>query len=161
MTFEDMLSVRTVADPRISPDGSLIAFTVTTASLDENRNVSRIWTVPSAGGQARELTSGDGSDRAPRWAPDGKSFAFISTRDGGGQVWRVPAGGGNPAKVTAVPGGVNDFEWSPDGKALYLVSDVKWPPMQEIDRRTDEYPTNARIFTSLFYRHWDEWRAGR
>jgi len=161
MTFEDLLSVRSVADPQISPDGSLVAFTVTTASLGENRNVSRIWTVPAGGGTAKELTSGDGSDRAPRWAPDGRTLAFISTRDGVAQVWRIAAGGGTPARVTAVSGGVSDFEWSPDGKALYLVSDVKWPLMQEIDRRTEDYPTNARIFTSLFYRHWDEWRAGR
>jgi Tol biopolymer transport system component len=160
MTFEDMISVRGVADPRISPDGSLIAFTVSTPSLGENRTVSRIWTVPSGGGQAKQLTSGDGSDRAPRWAPDGKTLAFISTRDGGAQVWRVAAGGGEPARLTAVPRGVNDFEWSPDGKALYLVADVKWPLMQEIDRRTEDYPTAARIATSLFYRHWNEWRAG-
>lgn len=161
MTFEDMISVRSVADPRISPDGTLIAFTVGTPSLGENRTVTRIWTVPSSGGQARQLTSGDGSERAPRWSPDGKTLAFVSTSGGGAQVWRMPAAGGDAVKVTAVPGGVNDFEWSPDGKALYLVSDVKWPLMQEIDRRTDEYPTGARIFTSLFYRHWNEWRAGQ
>ena len=55
-------------------------------------------------------------------------------------MWRVAPGGGDPVKLTTLPGGVNDFAWAPDGKTLYLVSDVKWPPMQEIDRRTDEYP---------------------
>jgi dipeptidyl aminopeptidase/acylaminoacyl peptidase len=160
MTFDDFLSVRTIGDPRISPDGSLVAFTVTTASLDDNRNISRIWVVPANGGDARAVTAGAGSDRAPRWAPDGKSVAFISTREGGSQVWRVAPAGGDPVKLTTLSGGVNDFEWAPDGKTLYLVSDVKWPLMQEIDRRSDEYPTSARIFTSLFYRHWNEWRTG-
>ena len=160
MTFDDFISVRSPGDPRISPDGSLVAFTVSTPSLADNRNASQIWVVPSNGGDARAISGGAGSDRAPRWAPDGKSVAFISAREGGSQVWRVAPGGGDPVKLTTLPGGVNDFEWAPDGKTLYLVSDVKWPLMQEIDRRTDEYPTSARIFTSLFYRHWNEWRTG-
>ena len=160
MTFDDFISLRTIGDPRISPDGSLIAFTVSTPSLSDNRNVSRIWVVPANGGEARGLTSGSGSDRAPRWAPDGKTLAFISTREGGSQVWRVSPSGGDLTRLTTVPGGVNDFDWAPDGKALYLVADVKWPLMQELDRRTDDYPTSARIFTSLFYRHWNEWRTG-
>ncbi|MBA2628154.1 MAG: S9 family peptidase, partial [Gemmatimonadales bacterium] len=116
--------------------------------------------VGSDGSDAKAVTAGPGSDRAPRWAPDGRSLAFISTRDGTAQVWRLPLRGGDATKVTTYPGGVNDFSWSPDGKAIYLVADTKWPPTQEIDRRSAEFPTEARIFTSLFYRHWNEWRAG-
>jgi dipeptidyl aminopeptidase/acylaminoacyl peptidase len=59
-----------------------------------------------------------------------------------------------------VPTGVSDFQWSRDGRDLFLVSDVKWPTQQEIERRNGEYPTDARIWTSLFYRHWNEWRVG-
>ena len=154
------LALRTVSDPRISPDGQLIAFTVTEASLEANRNISRIWVVSSSGGTPRQLTSGEGSDRAPRWSSDGRTLAFISTRGGTPQVWSVPAAGGEPRRHTTLLTGVNDFQWSPDGRHIYFTSDVKWPPVQEIDRRSGEYPTDARIWTSLFYRHWNEWRAG-
>ena len=69
MTVEDLLAVRTVSDPQISPNGELIAFTVTEASLDSNRNISRVWIVPASGGAAKRVTEGPGNDRSPRWAP--------------------------------------------------------------------------------------------
>ncbi len=160
MTVEDLLAVRTVSDPQISPNGQLVAFTLTEASLDSNRNISRIWVVPAGGGTPRQITNGPGNDRAPRWAPDSRSLAFISTRGRGAQVWRVPVTGGDAERVTTLAGGVNDFSWSPDARYLFVVSDVKWPPVQEVDRRNGAYPTEARIWTSLMYRHWNEWRAG-
>src|SRR5688572_6185116 len=160
ITVEDLLAVRAVSDPQISPDGQMVAFTVTEASLDSNRNISRVWTVPAAGGAARQVTDGPGNDRSPRWAPDSRSLAFISTRSRGSQVWRVPVAGGEAERITSLAGGVNDFSWSPDGRYLFLVSDVKWPPTQEVDRRNGAYPTEARIWTSLMFRHWNEWRAG-
>jgi len=160
MTVDDLLAVRAVSDPQVSPDGQFVAFTVTEASLDSNRNLSSVWIVASGGGTPRQLTEGPGSDRAPRWAPDSRSLGFISTRDRGAQVWRVSIDDGDPERLTTLASGVNDFSWSPDGRYLYLVSDVKWPPTQEIDRRNGAYPTQARIITSLMPRHWSEWRAG-
>jgi dipeptidyl aminopeptidase/acylaminoacyl peptidase len=160
MNVDDFLSLRTVGDPRISPDGQTIAFTVTEASIEANRNISRIWLVSTGGGSPRQLTSGEGSDRAPRWSPDGTSVGFISTRSGTPQIWTVPAGGGQPERLSMAPTGVIDFQWGPDGRWLYYASDTKWPAVQEIDRRNGAYPTEARIWTSLFYRHWNEWRAG-
>jgi dipeptidyl aminopeptidase/acylaminoacyl peptidase len=160
ITVEDFLALRLVGDPQLSPDGGTVAFTVSTASLTDNRNTSKIWLVPSDGGDAKALTTGPSSDRAPRWSPDGRSVAFISNRDGGSQIWRVAAGGGEPNKLTTVATGVGDFMWSRDGRALYVTTDVKWPGTGEVDRRAGEFPTDARIWTSLFYRHWNQWRAG-
>jgi dipeptidyl aminopeptidase/acylaminoacyl peptidase len=160
LTVEDLLAVGVVGDPQVSPDGKRVAFTVSTPSLQENRNISRVRVVPMEGGAAREIPGGKGSDRAPRWAPDG-TLHFISTREGDAQIWREPAGGGEPTKLTALESGVEDFWWGPDANSLIFVADVKWPANQELDRRQGEFPTEARLWTHLFYRHWDEWRAGR
>ncbi len=162
LTFEKFVAMQIAGDPRPSPDGTTVAFSVSVPSLEENRNISRVWTVPLAGGPARAITAGPGSDFSPRWAPDGRSIAFISTRKDGTQVWSVPLAGGEPAQLTTLESGVNDFLWSPDGSALYVVSDVKWPADgQEIDRRNGAFPTQARIWTDLMYRHWNEWRVGQ
>src|SRR5881409_2416229 len=83
ITFEDFLALKAVSDPQLSPDGKWVAYTVSTPSLQDNRNVSRVWVVEVTTGKSRQLTGGPGSDRQPRWSPDGKTLAFISTREAG------------------------------------------------------------------------------
>ncbi|HEY3220795.1 MAG TPA: S9 family peptidase [Gemmatimonadales bacterium] len=161
ITFEDYIALKVVSDPQLSPDGKWVAYTVSIPSLQDNRNVSRVWVVEVATGKARQLTGGPGSDRQPRWSPDGKTLAFISTREGGAQVWLLPIGGGDARKVSRLADGVSDPLWLPDGSGLLVVSDIKWPANQEIDQRNGAYPTEARIWTGLMWRHWDDFRAGK
>src|SRR5216117_788677 len=159
--FEDYIALKSVSDPQLSPDGKWVAYTVATPSLQDNRNVSRVWVAEIATGKSRPLTGGPGSDRQPRWSPDGKTLAFVSTRDSGAQVWVLPIAGGDARKVSHVPDGVSDPLWLPDGSGLLVVSDIKWPANQEIDQRNGAYPTDARIWTGLLWRHWDDFRAGK
>ena len=159
--FEDFIALKSVSDPELSPDGKWVAYTVSIPSLQDNRNVSRVWVAEIATSKSRPLTGGPGSDRQPRWSPDGKTLAFVSTRDSGAQVWVLPIAGGDARKVSHVPDGVSDPLWLPDGSGLLVVSDIKWQPNQEIDQRNGAYPTDARIWTGLMWRHWDDFRAGK
>jgi dipeptidyl aminopeptidase/acylaminoacyl peptidase len=161
ITFDDYIALKAVSDPQLSPDGKWVAYTVSTPSLQDNRNVARIWVAEVATGKSRQVTGGPGSDRQPRWSPDGKTLAFISTREGGAQVWLLPIGGGDARKVSGLADGASDPLWLPDGSGLLVVSDIKWPANQEIDQRNGAYPTEARIWTELFWRHWDDFRAGK
>lgn len=161
ITFEDYIALKAVSDPQLSPDGKWVAYTVSTPSLEDNRNVSRVWVVEVATGKSRQLTGGPGSDRQPRWSPDGKTLAFISTREGGAQVWVLPIAGGDARKVSSLADGASDPLWLPDGSGLLVISDIKWPANQEIDQRNGQYPTDARIWTGLMWRHWDDFRAGK
>ncbi len=161
ITIEDYLALKSVGDPQLSPDGKWVAYTVTESSLKENRGTTRIWLVAAVGGEARPLTAGPGSDRQPRWSPDGRTLAFVSTRDNGAQLWVLPIDGGEARRLTSLPDGVFDPVWLPDGTGLLVTSDIKWPVDQEIDRRNGEFPTEARLWTDLLWRHWDDWRAGK
>ncbi len=165
LTSDDLLALKAVGDPQLSPDGKWVAYTVTEYSLKDNRGTARVWLadVATGGGQAREVTAGPGSDRQPRWSPDGKTLAFVSTRQNGAQLWLLPIAGGEARRVTNLPDGVADPIWLPDGRGLLVTSDITWPPAaeQEIDRRNGDYPTDARIWTDLLWRHWDDWRAGK
>jgi dipeptidyl aminopeptidase/acylaminoacyl peptidase len=161
ITIEDYLALKSVGDPQLSPDGKWVAYTVTEYSLKENRGTTRIWLVAAAGGDARPLTAGPGSDRQPRWSPDGRTLAFVSTRESGAQLWVLPIDGGEARRLTSLPDGVFDPLWLPDGTGLLVTSDLKWPVEQEIDRRNGEFPTEARLWTDLLWRHWDDWRAGK
>src|SRR5438132_9002287 len=135
VTFEDFIALKSVSDPQLSPDGKWVAYTVSTPSLEDNRNVSRVWVVEVATGKSRQLTGGPGSDRQPRWSPDGKTLAFVSTRDSGAQAWVLPIAGGDARKVSHVPDGVCDPLWLPDGSGLLVVSGVQWPSNPEVDER--------------------------
>src|SRR5690349_24795816 len=96
VTVEDYLALPVVGDPQLSPDGKWVAYTVTEYSLKENRGTTRVWLTDVTGGApARQLTAGPGSDRQPRWSPDGKTLAFVSTRENGAQLWALPVGGGS------------------------------------------------------------------
>ncbi|HMJ59031.1 MAG TPA: hypothetical protein VK467_07830, partial [Gemmatimonadales bacterium] len=161
IAFEDFIALKNVSDPQLSPDGKWVAYSVSVPSLQDNRGISRVWVAELATGRSRQLTGGPGSDRQPRWSPDGKTLAFIATRDSGAQVWLLPIGGGDARKLSHLPDGASDPIWLPNGAGLLVVSDSKWPADQEIDRRNGAYPTDARIWTSLMWRHWDDFRVGK
>ena len=167
LTVDDFLALPVVGDPQLSPDGKWVAYTVTRYSLKENRGTTRVWLADVAAGvgTSRQLTAGPGSDRQPRWSPDGRTLAFVSTRESGAQLWLLPVGGagGEARRVSSLADGVSDPVWLPDGTGVLVTSDLKWPAAgeQEIDRRNGEYPTEGRIWTDLMWRHWDDWRAGK
>src|SRR5437588_506220 len=161
LTFDDFIAMKAVGDPQLSPNGKWVAYTLTEYSLKDNRGTGRIWLAELGTGQTRRLTEGPGSDRQPRWSPDGTTLAFVSTRQNGPQLWVLPIAGGEARRVTNLADGVSDPLWLPDGKGLIVTSDVKWPADQEVDRRNGAYPTDARLWTGLLWRHWDDWRGGK
>src|SRR5438105_3481551 len=161
LTFDDFIAMKAVGDPQLSPNGKWVAYTLTEYSLKDNRGTGRIWLAELGTGQTRRLTEGPGSDRQPRWSPDGTTLAFVSTRQNGPQLWVLSIAGGEARRVTNLADGVSDPLWLPDGKGLIVTSDIKWPADQEIDRRNGDYPTDARLWAGLLWRHWDDWRAGK
>src|ERR1700685_3470329 len=84
--FEDMMKLKRVDEPEVSPDGKWVIFSVVDVDLDANTKTPHIWIVPTAGGQEREIIADQDAERS-RWAPDGTRFAFISNKESGSQVW--------------------------------------------------------------------------
>src|SRR5215472_26869 len=117
-TFEDMMKLKRVGDPQISPDGKWVIFSVVDVDLAANTKTPHIWIVPTAGGQEKEIVGDQDADR-PRWAPDGKRFAFLSTKDGGSQVWIADFDGAAGKvtglhKLTSIATEASGELWSPD-----------------------------------------------
>ena len=165
MTIEDNLLTVRVGDPRLSPDGKQVAFVRTTTDLAAGRRNTDVWIVPADGSSPpRALTRHEKADDAPRFSPDGRTLAFVSTRSGTAQIYLLDLGGGEPRKLTDLAAGVQDpLVFSPDGKKLAFVSDVYPDCADEACNRRkreegEKSPVKVHHLTRLMYRHWDEWR---
>lgn len=124
LKVDDYFALKDVRDPRLSPDGKWVAWTVTSMDLKKDTSDSDIWMAPVAGGEAVRLTTSDKPERAPRFSPDGKWLAFLSGRAGShAQVWLLPLSGGEAFKLTSYKAGVSDLAWSPDSTRVALVVD--------------------------------------
>jgi dipeptidyl aminopeptidase/acylaminoacyl peptidase len=165
MSLDDLLTAVRVGDPQVSPDGRQVAFVRTTTDLGTGTRNADVWIVPADGSAPpRPLTRHEKTDNAPRFSPDGKTLAFVSTRSGAPQVYLLDLGGGEPRKLTDLSAGAQDpLVFSPDGKKLAFVSDVFPDCADEAcnKKRRDEAeknPVKVHHLTRLMYRHWDEWR---
>src|SRR5436190_21184427 len=105
VNVDDYLALKSVGNPQLSPDGKWVAYTVTEQSLKDNRGIARIWLADVASGAVRQLTAGPGSDREPRWAPDGRTLAFVLTREDGAQLWVLPIAGGEARRRASLADG--------------------------------------------------------
>jgi Tol biopolymer transport system component len=121
----DLCALHFVGDPQVSPDGARVAFVVTTIDEGADEYRSRIWVVATDGtGSPRPLTSGEKADTAPRWSPDGRRLAFLSTRGGKPQLYLLDLDGGEARKLTDLKGGAGEPAWSPDGRRLAFAAPV-------------------------------------
>jgi dipeptidyl aminopeptidase/acylaminoacyl peptidase len=152
---EDLLRIRGVSDPQISPDGDRVAFVVTQASEENDEYTSNIWVVHTAGGPPRRFTAGLRRDYGPRWSLDGMRLAFFSDRESKGksQLYVMPSDGGEAVKITDLENGVAGAGpvWSPDGSRLAFIARVGgWREPKEEKERGKSQP--ARVITTAKYK---------
>ncbi len=124
MTVDDLLAVKTVSDPQISPDGKLVAYVVSEIDRDKNKSSSDVWLVPIEGGEPKRLTTSPAHDNHPRWSPDGKTIAFNSDRSGSMQIWLLPMDGGEARQLTRLPVDASGPIWSPVGDKIAFAAEV-------------------------------------
>src|SRR6266852_5044117 len=174
IAFDDMIKLHRIAEPKVSPNGKWVAYTVTTPDMETNRGVSNIWVVATTGGAAMQLTQ-SGHDSSPVWSPDGKTLAFLSSRSGDSQVYLLSMEGGEAHALTKVSTGADIVKWSPDGKTIAFTSSV-YPDCvtrsagavgddddcnKKRDEEKEKNKVKAHVAEHLLYRHWTHWNEGK
>src|SRR4051812_41987386 len=123
LATDDTYNIKDVRDPQRSPDGKWVAYVVSRAIKDTDKNDTDIWMASWDGTQEIQVTSSPDGESQPRWSPDNKYLSFVSSRQGAkdGQLWLLNRAGGEAVKVSDVKGGIGEYAWAPDGKRLVFV----------------------------------------
>ena len=95
-SVDDMLAMKRISSPAVSPDGRRVAFVVRETEVDADRGRTDLWLVGTRGTVHRATRADDApgggplTDLVPR---DGRFLYFLSSRSGSSQVWRLRLSG--------------------------------------------------------------------
>jgi dipeptidyl aminopeptidase/acylaminoacyl peptidase len=167
-TFEDMMALKRVGAPVPSPDGKWVVFDCEDVDLEANTKISHLWIVPASGPAAagRRLNPTPNHEERPRFSPDGKRLIWTSKATDPTQIWMCDfdsnAGQlvGKSHQVTNISTGADGAIWSPNGKNIVFMSAV-YPDCaddacnKQRDEELKKSKVKAKIFSRLFYRHWN------
>jgi dipeptidyl aminopeptidase/acylaminoacyl peptidase len=165
-TAADLVRLKRLSDPQVSPDGRYVAFVLSETDMEANKRPTDLWLIDLQQKEPtpRRLTQNAANDTSPRWSPDGKSLFFLSTRSGSSQVWRLQLAGGEATQVTNYARDVGSLELAPTGNRLALSMEVLPDcdlqcTRDRLDAR-DKQKSTGRVYDRIFVRHWDTWSDG-
>jgi dipeptidyl aminopeptidase/acylaminoacyl peptidase len=140
IAIDDLMKLKSVSNPQISPDGKWVAYATSEMNLKKDKAETQLWMIPAQGGDAIPMTSKEFySASEPRWSPDNKYLSFLATiPEGKTQVWMLNRNAGDAQQLTKIKQGVGGHEWAPDGKRLLL--SIKDPKPEELteDKEDDK-----------------------
>jgi dipeptidyl aminopeptidase/acylaminoacyl peptidase len=166
-TVEDLLQLKRISDPQVSPDGHWLAFVQRETDMAANKGHTSLWllNLHAAGAQPARVTDAGGSDSSPRWGPDSRALYFLSARSGSSQVWRLQLLSTEARRISDFPLDVGSLRVSPRGDRLALSLEV-FPDCADLActrQRLDAVSkdkASGRIYDRIFVRHWDTWSDG-
>mgnify|MGYP001362383860 CR=1 FL=1 len=148
---EDLCRLNIIGDVAISPDESKIAYTMEKISDDKRKYFAHTYLLDIKTKETCQFTFGEVHDGALSWSPDGRSVAFISSRDKKTGLYIIPAGGGAEKKIIEEDGAFTKPVWTPDGKELVFAFRHNDSHTEKDEKKKKEAPVFRHI-TRLFYR---------
>lgn len=163
---EALWRIARISEPQLSPDGKFVVFTVEQPDVEGNRRPKHIWITPISGGAPVQLTREGTSNTRPRWLPDSEHIVFVSNRGGSSQIWKMRRDGSAAQQVTNLATEADGVVVSADGKHLVFTSLVYPDCNDEACNKArleaeEKNPVKARVYTTLLFRHWNEWKTAR
>ncbi len=160
LTPEVMWKMGRVGGSTVSPDGKTVLYTVSYYSMKDDKSSTHIWSVPTDGGEAVQITDGAGKEASIQWSADGSRIYFLSTRSGDVQLWSSKPDGSDMRQLSAIEGGIEGFGVSPKGDKLYYIKRVQVEKRRSSEIFPDLPDSKAMIYDDLMVRHWNYWDDG-
>lgn len=153
----DFYRLRDVGEPRISPDGAWVAYTITTIDSVKDSRDADVWMVTWSGDRTIRITNSPEDEGNPRWSPDNRYLSFVSGRfeSKGGQLWLLDRNGGEAQRLSDLKGGVADYVWSPDGRHIAILSHDADPDDTPADSVRSKSPKPIVLDRFTFKRDYD------
>lgn len=160
ISIDDLWAMNRIGSFSVNSKANLIAFDVTSYSMDANKGNSDIYLVNTDGSGLVKLKDSEKNESNPIFTPDGKSLTFERE----GQIWICNLDGSNEKQLTSLYSGASGIKSTNDGSKFLFVSEV-YPDCttqdcnEEKDKLAESNPVKAKIFDELMYRHWNAWRG--
>ena len=166
-TIADLYKIKNASAPVVSPDGSLVTFTLSEYNLPKGKTKTNIYIMRSDGADIKDITPNDNNDYNPVWSADSKGIYFISDKSGTPELFYYNFADDSASQVTSISTGIDDPVISPNGELVAFSTDV-YPECGADDncnRITDSAASNgpiqAYVADHLLFRHWTDYSAGK
>ncbi len=159
LTPEVLEAFGRVSEPKVSPDGKKIAFTIAYEDIEENKGNAEIYLMNADGSGMERLTTTAGSEGNLQWIENGERLAFIAKDSDTEkpQIFSIAPDGSGRRRHSAVESGVDCFVISPDGKKVVYSTQIKDFNQNDSTLFAGLPKTSGRVVDDLMYKHWDEW----
>lgn len=145
-SFEEVLSLKSVFTPKVSPDGKHIAYQQRTTDWEGNKYDTEIWLSKKMGEPFQLTNTKESSSTNPQWSPDGKWIAFTAKRGDKSQIHVIRVEGGEAITVTNSEEDIYGYEWSPDGsKLLYIINKEDEDTKKSTKERYGEFAIEDKV----------------
>ncbi|MCD7721776.1 MAG: S9 family peptidase [Prevotellaceae bacterium] len=152
MTPEALWAMGRIGSMDVSPEGKIVAYSVTYYSVEQNRSHTVICTINTDGSDLKQLTTSDKSESDPAFIAGGKRIAYLSS----GQLWSMDTDGGDRKQLTHGEDEVEGFQFSPDGRQVILIREVAANP--SIQPKEPDLPkATGLVIDDMNYKHWDQY----
>ena len=125
MTPELLWDLKRVGDPKISPNGTQLFYSVKEYDLATNSSVSDLWVGDINGLPAKQITRTPASEMDAQWSNDGSKILYLANTDSGINLFEMSWNGRDIKQISNVEGGMGGFKISPDGSKILFIQDVK------------------------------------
>ena len=117
-SFEEVLSLRNVRNPKISPNGQHIVYEVESTDWEENRMDTELWLSKNGEAPFPLTNTPKQNSNNPKWSPNGEWIAFLANKTGKTQIQVIRLSGGESFQISTTKDNILDFEWSPNGNQM-------------------------------------------